>query len=144
MNLNTTIFQSRWGYHPCNFQLFLKLKSLHRWYWQTLYDFHRWHRWWRKEPQNRVGPEPVFCPLFVLNTTWYKSVRNGGVDGFGEVLGQKAVSRVGAMAEIARELVFEKMVVGMSSHFCPKNLLVVNEENTLIFRKETSEVFHLS
>lgn len=47
-----------------------------------MYDFHRWHRWWRKEEQNRVGPEPGVCPLFVLNQTWYKPVRCHGVDGY--------------------------------------------------------------
>ena len=28
---SATNFQSKWGYHPCDYQLFLKLKSLHRW-----------------------------------------------------------------------------------------------------------------
>jgi len=79
MESNTTTFRSRWGWHPCDYELFRKLKSLHRWYWQTVYDFHRWHRWWRKDPQNRVGPEPVFCPLFVLNQTWYKRACHRGV-----------------------------------------------------------------
>lgn len=81
MTSTTTTFQGRWGYHPCDYELFLKLKSLHRWYWQTIYDFHRWHRWWRKEEQNRVGPEPRCWPLLVLNQTWYKPVRCHGVDG---------------------------------------------------------------
>lgn len=74
-------YHGRWGYYPCEFQLYCKLKDLHRWYWQTLGDFHRWHRWWRKEEQNRIGPEPLFCPLFVVNKTWYKPVRRHGVIG---------------------------------------------------------------
>ena len=45
MNSNETIYQSRRGYHPCSHDLYLKLKSLYKWYWQTIYDFHRWHRW---------------------------------------------------------------------------------------------------
>lgn len=72
--MNTTSYQSRWGYHPCEYELFLKIRRLHKWYWQTVYDFHRWHRWWRKEPQNRRGPEPAFCPLFVEDKTWFKPV----------------------------------------------------------------------
>src|SRR5262245_24481435 len=53
--------RSRWGFHPCRFDLYVKLKLLHKWYWQTIYEFHRWNRWQRKESQNRVGPEPKFC-----------------------------------------------------------------------------------
>ena len=82
MTTATAVFKSRWGFHPCDYEFFLKLKRLHGWYWQTVYDFHRWHRWWRKVPQNRIGPEPVFCPLFVEDKIWYKSVRIRGEDGF--------------------------------------------------------------
>lgn len=82
MSSETTVFRSRRGFHPCDYQLFLKLKYLHKWYWQTLYDFHRWHRWWRKEEQNRVGPEPAYCPTFVEERTWCKRVRTHGQNGF--------------------------------------------------------------
>ena len=81
MKTATTSFKSRWGFHPCNLELFLKLKRLHRWYWQTVYEFHRWHRWWRKEPQNRIGPEPKFCPSFVEDKTWFKPVQIRGENG---------------------------------------------------------------
>lgn len=81
MNTNTE-FCSRWGFHPCRYELYLKLKRLHRWYWQTLYDFHRWHRWQRKQPQNRIGPEPTYCPVFVEDSVWYKPVRIRGANGF--------------------------------------------------------------
>jgi hypothetical protein len=82
MTTASTLFKSRWGFHPCDYEFFLKLKRLHRWYWQTVYDYHRWHRWWRKEPQNRIGPEPTFCPLFIEDTMWYKPVRIRGENGF--------------------------------------------------------------
>lgn len=75
-------FQSRWGFHPCDYQTFLKLKRLHRWYWQTLYDFHRWHRWQRKDATNRVGPEPKFCAIFVEDEPWFKPVTRHGERGF--------------------------------------------------------------
>ena len=81
MNNISKELKSKWGYHPCNYQLFRKLKSLHRWYWQTVYDFHRWHRWWRKEPQNRVGAEPKYCPAFVCDGVWYKPVLIHGESG---------------------------------------------------------------
>ena len=74
--------QSRFGFHPCDYELFAKLKCLHKHYWQTLYDFHRWHRWWRKQPQNRVGQEPAYCPAFVEDCPWYKPVTTHGVAGF--------------------------------------------------------------
>ena len=70
-------FESRWGYHPCPYDVYRKLKDLHRWYWFCVYDFHRWNRWQRKQPQNRVGPEPGFCPLFVEDVPWYKPCRRG-------------------------------------------------------------------
>ena len=79
---DTNNYQSRWGYHPCDYNLFLKLKFLQRQYWQTLYDFHRWHRWWRKQEQNRVGREPDYCPIFVQDEPWYKRVRIHGEAGF--------------------------------------------------------------
>lgn len=82
MNSATTVFRSRWGFHPCRYDLYLKLKRLHRWYWQTVYDFHRWHRWQRKQPQNRIGPEPAFCAAFVEDRTWYKPVVTRGEHGF--------------------------------------------------------------
>jgi hypothetical protein len=72
------VFAGRWGYHPCDFELFLKLRSLHRWYWQTLRDFHRWHRWQRKAEENRRGPEPCYCPLFVQERPWYRPTLQRG------------------------------------------------------------------
>lgn len=44
-----------------------------------MYDFHAWHRWWRKEEQNRNGPEPKFCPHFVIDTVWYRPLQRGDV-----------------------------------------------------------------
>ena len=82
MNIASRTYKSRWGFHPCNYELFLKLKRLHAWYWQTVYDFHRWHRWWRKEPQNRVGAEPTFSTVFVEDKIWFKPVSVRGENGF--------------------------------------------------------------
>lgn len=82
MNTNLITHQSRRGYHCCSRELFLKLKFLHRWYWQTVYDFHRWHRWSRKETAHRIGPEPSYCAVFVDDRIWHKPVRTHGVDGY--------------------------------------------------------------
>ena len=82
MIANNSTFQSRWGFHPCSYEFFLKLKRLHKWYWQTVSDFHRWHRWQRKLPHNRFGSAPSYCPLFVEDAIWYKPVRTRGVNGF--------------------------------------------------------------
>ena len=77
--------RSRWGFHPCDYQTFRKLKTLHKRYWQTVKAYAEWRRWNRKEPQNRVirkwerdekgrkirfevvgpRPEPKYCPFFV-------------------------------------------------------------------------------
>lgn len=65
-------FKSRFGFHPTSHETYMKLKELHKWYWKTLYAFHRWNRWDRKQPQNRRGPEPSYCPLFVLDKSWYR------------------------------------------------------------------------
>jgi hypothetical protein len=82
MTSSSTPFQSRWGFHPCDYEFFLKLKRLHKWYWQTLYDFHRWHRWWRRLAANRIGSEPKCCPAFIVDQMWHKSVQVRGEKGF--------------------------------------------------------------
>lgn len=69
--------QSRFGFHPCDYELYSKLKFLHKHYWITVPKFHKWHRWFRKEPQNRDGPEPKYCEEFVENCRWAKPVKAG-------------------------------------------------------------------
>ena len=54
-----TTYQSRWGHHPCNYQGYLKLRRLHRAYWEGRRQIARWNRWKAKRPQNRTRPEPV-------------------------------------------------------------------------------------
>jgi hypothetical protein len=77
-------YQSRWGYHPCDYATFLQLKELNQYYQRALRRFAAWKRWSRKQPQNRVirsrrrndqgqvigkevlgpRPEPALCPVF--------------------------------------------------------------------------------
>jgi hypothetical protein len=78
------MFQSRWGFHPCDYQTYRKLKSLNQVYRQAIRMAHAWARWKRKDPHNRVlrrrirnekgqtiayeplvsVPEPRICPVF--------------------------------------------------------------------------------
>lgn len=82
------IAKSRWGYHPCHYEHYLKLKFLHRKYWQAIYKMAEYERWVRKAPQNRVirktirdqdgrkigsqiissRPAPPLCPVFTFKS----------------------------------------------------------------------------
>ena len=63
-------FKTKFGFYTTSKETFLMLKELHKWYWKTLTDFHRWYRWDRKQPQNQVGAKPKYCPMFVLDEQW--------------------------------------------------------------------------
>lgn len=84
-------FKSKYGFHPCDYQTFRKLKAIHKWYWKALRDIADWERWSRKLPKNRVirrwirdkygrkigfeivgsKPEPKCCPFFARhNHEW--------------------------------------------------------------------------
>ncbi|HEY7326222.1 MAG TPA: hypothetical protein VH592_01180 [Gemmataceae bacterium] len=78
------MFRSRWGFHPCDFQTYCKLKILNQVFSQAIRLAHAWERWQRKAPHNRVLrrrirnekgqaigyespiplPEPRICPVF--------------------------------------------------------------------------------
>jgi hypothetical protein len=78
------MFRSRWGFHPCDYQTYRKLKFLNQVYLQAIRLAHCWARWKRKDPHNRVIrcrirnekgqtigykpplplPEPKICSLF--------------------------------------------------------------------------------
>jgi len=102
------MFQSRWGFHPCDYQTYRKLKFLNQVYLQAVRLAHAWARWKRKDPHNRVIrrrirneqgdvigyepsvplPEPSICPVFAQ-----KFVEKRHVDKKGNF------SREGFMAE---------------------------------------------
>jgi hypothetical protein len=95
-----TMFQSRWGFHPCDYATFRKLKFLHHVYQKALRMAHAWERWKRKAPHNRVMrcrirndrgqtigyetpvplAEPRICPIFSQ-----KILENRHVDNLGKV-----------------------------------------------------------
>ena len=79
------VFQSRWGYHPCDYATFRLLRKLNGYFERARRRFAAWKRWQRKLPHNRVirrrivdargrksgsevvgpRPEPLLCPVFV-------------------------------------------------------------------------------
>lgn len=65
-------FQSRWGYHPCNRETFLKLKRLHKAFWWHLRRSVAAERWNAKRPENRRGKEPQYLPTFAVPKKWSK------------------------------------------------------------------------
>jgi hypothetical protein len=78
------MYRSRWGFHPCDYSTFRKLKFLHHVYLTAIRMARCWQRWKRKDPHNRVirrrlrdaqgqvigfsepvpQPEPMLCPVF--------------------------------------------------------------------------------
>ncbi len=84
------VFLSKRGFHPCDYQTFLKLKELKKLFWLASYQYGAWRRWDRKEPQNRFYwnnlhgskegarkqrsdrpiPEPLICPLWQPVCRW--------------------------------------------------------------------------
>jgi hypothetical protein len=67
--------EGRFGFHPVDYATFRKLKDLHRWYWQTVYDVARWVRWDRKTVYQH-GPEPKYCPTFVEEKGHWQTFTN--------------------------------------------------------------------
>lgn len=49
-----TVHQGKHGFHPCDRETYLKLKVIHKVYWESVFRLAAWRRWDRKEPQNRV------------------------------------------------------------------------------------------
>lgn len=47
-------YQSRWGYHPCDFPTYLMLKAINKVVLLHLRQQAAWERWDRKMPHNRI------------------------------------------------------------------------------------------
>jgi hypothetical protein len=99
------MFQSRWGFHPCDYSTYRKLKFLNQVYLRAICLAHAWARWKRKDPHNRVMrrrirndkghtigyeppvplAEPRICPTFTQKVLEKRHVdKKGNVirDGF--------------------------------------------------------------
>jgi len=57
-------YRSTWGYHPCNYETFLKIKKLYKAYRASQRKAKAWFRWARKMEHNRKGQEPGLLPVF--------------------------------------------------------------------------------
>lgn len=57
-------FQSKWGWHPCDYETYQKLRVLNKFTYQNEGGAARWWRWARKAPHNRVGEEPFLVQFF--------------------------------------------------------------------------------
>jgi hypothetical protein len=73
-NVNN-VYQSRWGFHSCNYETYLKLKKLKKYYWKAIYRIAEWNRWNNKLPHNRIIRK------------WHRNEKGQRV-GF-EIVGQK-------------------------------------------------------
>ena len=50
----TKVYQSKWGYHPCDLETYKKLRKLNQWFMKAQREAAEWNRWARKDKQNRV------------------------------------------------------------------------------------------
>ena len=50
----TKVYQSKWGYHPCDQETYKKLRKLNQWFLEAQRQAAEWNRWSRKDKQNRV------------------------------------------------------------------------------------------
>lgn len=57
--------QGRFGFHPCDFETFQKLKEAHRLLLRAYRDCKRFIRWHAKMEHNRQGPEPTAPAEFI-------------------------------------------------------------------------------
>ena len=60
----TETFESRFGFHPCDYATFVKLKRVHKGYHEALRKVAAHRRWARKMPHNRNGPEPAVSAVY--------------------------------------------------------------------------------
>ena len=87
------VFLSRWGFHPCDHETYLKLKELKKLFWLAVYQNGAYRRWERKAPHNRYYwaepqgdpkytkrvrsdrpiPEPLTCPIWKDQGWWSSS-----------------------------------------------------------------------
>jgi len=79
-------YKSKWGYHPCTHETYLKLKEAHLLLLKALRDIKAYQRWERKlEP---IGKAPGY-PSFVSQYYLYKR-SPGGQPVYGLMIGTKA------------------------------------------------------
>ena len=137
MSTVPSVVRSRWGFHPCEFSTYRKLKLLNLVYQRAVRMAHAWQRWKRKDPHNRVsrrrirnddgrtigyGPptpiaEPPLCTVFSRKAKEKRFVDNGrvicsagiaaGIDMSLHVVGRLLGKEVAEMAARQMEYPFE-------------------------------------
>ncbi|MBT6053042.1 MAG: hypothetical protein HOG49_40085 [Candidatus Scalindua sp.] len=50
----TKVYQSKWGFHPCDLETYKKLRKLNQWFLKAQIKAAEWNRWARKDEHNRV------------------------------------------------------------------------------------------
>jgi hypothetical protein len=89
------VYQSRFGFHPVDYETCRKLKTLHKRYWETVYAVARWMRWDRKTVHQH-GPEPKYCTVFVEEQGHWQRFKNR--DGYtGKKYCQKTLNDQGVV-----------------------------------------------
>jgi len=73
VELQSPALKSEWGYHPCDKATYLKLKRLHKIYWEQVYKIAAWNRWDNK--LNKPGPEPECDQSFDVQNYVCRSVK---------------------------------------------------------------------
>lgn len=75
------MYQSKWGYHPCDYEGFKRLKRIQKAYWQGLHLIAKHKRWERKSEKHRFA-EPecpeiyrCICASDIINV--YNKARHG-------------------------------------------------------------------
>mgnify|MGYP003394881018 CR=1 FL=1 len=72
------VVKGRFGFHPCDYETYLKLKAIKKRYWQSVYTDARHDRWERKFPKNRKGQEPPkACPHIGIRVWGWRNAPDG-------------------------------------------------------------------
>lgn len=69
--LPANVHEARFGYHPCDHEMYLKLKEAHRLLLRAYCDCKQSLRWNNKAEHNRQGTEPT-CPDFMLSSGYHR------------------------------------------------------------------------
>jgi len=59
MSATINVHKSKWGFHPCGYETFKKLKALQKLYQDALRRRAAWERWERKLPENRISRKKI-------------------------------------------------------------------------------------
>lgn len=139
MSTVPTAFRSRWGFHPCEYATYRKLKLLNGVHERAVRLARAWERWKRKDPHNRVIrrrlrdasgrtigyaepvplAEPPLCPVFSRKVQERRFVDKKGVCSKEGFLDEKVVTdepRIASDYSTARRPVADPSAVRPLEH----------------------------